>query len=159
MFPFFKRKVLLIMLLQVNIKDLIIFSAQTPGLSKNTKVLALKKWKIKYENEFFQQKDCDINQRPFFVYKMKIPKKWQFPLFFFSLFWIMFQKVFQKVKIVDFRFSWTTMWNSDPDPDPKHCFIHMLSCYFYIQLCYRSLPHLLGVQSAWSRINISFWLI
>ena len=59
MFPFFKRKVLLIMLLQVNIKDLIIFSAQTPGLSKNTKVLALKKWKIKYENEFFQQKDCD----------------------------------------------------------------------------------------------------
>ena len=133
MFPFFKRKVLLIMLLQVNIKDLIIFSAQTPGLSKNTKVLALKKWKIKYENEFFQQKDCDIhNQWPFFVYKMKIPKKWQFPLFFFSLFWIMFQKVFQKVKIVDFRFSWTTMWILVPDlgygqmikiladPDPKH---------------------------------------
>ena len=30
---------------------------------------------------FFQQKDCDIhNQRPFFVYKMKIPKKWQIPL-------------------------------------------------------------------------------
>ena len=30
---------------------------------------------------FFQQKDCDIhNQQPFFVYKMKIPKKWQIPL-------------------------------------------------------------------------------
>ena len=30
---------------------------------------------------FFQQKDCDIdNQLPFFVYKMKIPKKWQIPL-------------------------------------------------------------------------------
>ena len=33
--------------------------------------------KTKYEDEFFLQKDCDIhNQRPFFVYKMKIPKKW-----------------------------------------------------------------------------------
>ena len=31
-----------------------------------------------YVNDFFQQKDCDIhNQRTFFVYKMKIPKKWQ----------------------------------------------------------------------------------
>ena len=30
---------------------------------------------------FFQQKDYDIhNQRPFFVNKMKIPKKWQIPL-------------------------------------------------------------------------------
>ena len=30
---------------------------------------------------FFQQKDYDIhNQRPFFVHKMKIPKKWQIPL-------------------------------------------------------------------------------
>ena len=27
---------------------------------------------------FFQQKDHD--QRPFFVYEMKIPKKWQIPL-------------------------------------------------------------------------------
>ena len=28
------------------------------------------------KNEFFQQKDHDIhNQRPFFVYKMKFPKK------------------------------------------------------------------------------------
>ena len=24
--------------------------------------------------------DCDIHQRPFFVYKMKILKKWQIPL-------------------------------------------------------------------------------
>ena len=30
---------------------------------------------------FFQQLQCDThNQRPFFVYKMKIPKKWQIPL-------------------------------------------------------------------------------
>ena len=45
----------------------------------NITVFLLKK--IKYENEFFQQKDYDIhNQRPFFVHKMKIPKKWQIPL-------------------------------------------------------------------------------
>ena len=30
---------------------------------------------------FFQEKDCDNHiQRPFLVYKMKIPKKWQIPL-------------------------------------------------------------------------------
>ena len=29
----------------------------------------------------FQQKDCDIhNKQPFFVFKMRIPKKWQIPL-------------------------------------------------------------------------------
>ena len=55
------------MLLQLNIKDLIIFSAQTPVLSKK-KVQAYKKWKIKYESDFYQQKDCDIyNQQPFFL--------------------------------------------------------------------------------------------
>ena len=32
-------------------------------------------------NEFIKQKDCDIhNQRPFFVYEMKIPQRWQIPL-------------------------------------------------------------------------------
>ena len=52
------------MLSHVNIKDLIIFSAPTPGFSKKTWVRADKKWKTKYENDFF------------FYYKMKIPKKW-----------------------------------------------------------------------------------
>ena len=63
------------------------------------------KWKIKYENEFFQLKDCDINnQKPFFVYKF--PKKWHI---------LVILKVFQKVKTVDFRFSWAAMWILDPD--------------------------------------------
>ena len=69
------------MLLQVNIKYLMILFPQTKGLRKKNLGLRTLKLKIKYENEFFQQKDCDIhNQRPFFVHKMKIPKKWQIPL-------------------------------------------------------------------------------
>ena len=34
-----------------------------------------------YENDFFQQKDCDIHiQRPFFIHKKKITKMLQIPL-------------------------------------------------------------------------------
>ena len=63
------------MLLQVNIKDLIISSAQTPGFSKNTSIQAHKKWKLSMKKEFFQQKGCDIhNQRPFLSIKWKFPK-------------------------------------------------------------------------------------
>ena len=60
------------MFLQLNIKDLMILFPQTTGLRKIPRFEQKKKLKIKYENEFFQQKDCDIhNQQPFFVYKMK----------------------------------------------------------------------------------------
>ena len=80
------------MLLQVN-KDLIIFSAQAPGLSKKTLVQAHKKWKIKYEKEFFHQKNCDIhNQRPFFCPKnensQKVANPFKVKLFPLALFHI-----------------------------------------------------------------------
>ena len=59
----------------INKNYLIMFSAQTPGLRKKTQVWTHLKFKIMYEN-FLQQKDFNIhNQRPFFVYKMKILKK------------------------------------------------------------------------------------
>ena len=52
--------------LQVYIKESIIFSAQTQVVGKDLGLSTLK-----------MKKDLDIhNQRPFFVFKMKIPKKW-----------------------------------------------------------------------------------
>ena len=56
---------------KVNNKDSIMFCAQL-----KPQVWGHKKWKFKYENGFFQQKDCDIyNQWPFLSIKWKFPKK------------------------------------------------------------------------------------
>ena len=67
------RKVYLIILLQVYIKDSL-FSVLKPQVSgKSPWFEHIQKRKIKYGNELIQQ-NCDIhNQRPFFVYQMKIP--------------------------------------------------------------------------------------
>ena len=67
---FCKRKILLIMLLQVNIKNLIIFSAQTPRFDH------IKNEKLSMKMNFFSKKKSST----FFVYKINIPKKWQIPL-------------------------------------------------------------------------------
>ena len=62
------------MLLHVYIKDLIFLVIKPQVWGKRPRMSTLKK-EIKYENDFFQQKDCDIhNKRPFFVYEMKLPK-------------------------------------------------------------------------------------
>ena len=53
---FCKRKVLLRMLLQVNIKNLIIFSAQTPGLSKRPRFEHIKNEKLSMKMSFFSKK-------------------------------------------------------------------------------------------------------
>ena len=45
---------------------------------KKTRFEHIKKEKLSMKMNLFSQKDCDIhNQRPFFVYKMEIPQKWQ----------------------------------------------------------------------------------
>ena len=64
--------------------------------------------KIKDGNDFFQQKDCDIhNQWPFFVYKMRIPKKWQIPL---KIFWTIDDQFPYKVLFV-YKFNFlVSLW-------------------------------------------------
>ena len=61
------------MLLQENIKDFL-FSVLKPQVWVRPRFEHVIK-KIKNENEFFQQKDCDIqNQRPFLSIKWKFSK-------------------------------------------------------------------------------------
>ena len=59
---FCKRKVLLIMLLQVNIKALINFSAQTPGLRKSPRFEHIKKEELSIKMHLFSKKTDIHNQ-------------------------------------------------------------------------------------------------
>ena len=71
---FCKRKVLLIMLLQVNIKDLIIFSAQTPGLRKRPRFEHIKNEKLSMKMIFFSKKAVI-----FIISNLFSTLKWKFP--------------------------------------------------------------------------------